>query len=554
MQNLILRAISADGNINMAHPCAGDVLVIGRDDSCEITVPHQTVSRRHAEIRRSDGGWLLRNLSRSSGILVGRNPVQEVPITPGLTFALGEVVFTLDFVDAEKGEPPASVSVAEEEAVADDPRNAATIRIRSQIHNELVRRMNLLEVNPLDLNDAQLRAQSRRAASEIIYEFRNKGIIPIEMSAEQLLKDVLDETHGLGPLQDLMDDPDVEEIMVNGPYSIYVSKKGHRGHMKTDRCFIDDEKLVTVINRILAPIHRSISQAVPLVDGRIPATGSRINATVPPVSLDGPTLTIRKFPARPPRPTEYTALGSCTEAMMKFFKLAIECRQNCVVAGGTGAGKTTLLNVLSSFIPSDERIITIEDSAELQLQQPHVVRLETRPASREEGGVEEISIRRLVKNSLRMTPDRIIVGECRGEEAVDMLQAMNTGHDGSMTTGHANGTADMLSRLETMVLMAGLDLPLAAIREQVVRAVNLIIFIKRFEDGKRRIAQVSEVIGLDEGQYVVEDVYRYNYHFTAENKLVGSFIPTGRIPSFVEEAIRRGIPVPHEIFEMKSES
>lgn len=425
----------------------------------------------------------------------------------------------------------------------------AYTKLRASIHEQLVEKIRLKSVAPEKMADQELWTRARTITNQIIYDLQKSGMLPPEVSPKQLLKDVLDEALGLGPIQDFLEDPDIEEIMVNGPAKIFIARKGKT--IRTDKQFIDEERLLTVINRIVAPLGRPINQARPMVDARL-GDGSRVNAIIPPVSLIGPVVTIRKFPARPLTPKDLMEKGSMSFGIMTFLKLAVEMRQNIFIAGGTASGKTTLLNVISAFIPADERILTIEDSAELQLQQQHVISLETRPSNTE--GAISVTIRDLVKNALRMRPDRIVVGEIRSGEAIDMLQAMNTGHDGSLSTGHANSARDMLTRLETMCLMAGLDLPLLAIREQIARAVNMVVFVERFPDGRRRIGEVMEVLGLDGNEYVTQAIYKYEYKLDAHGKMSGDFVPVGTIPEFLRRHKERGGEVPFEIFQPSTDS
>ena len=360
----------------------------------------------------------------------------------------------------------------------------------------------------------------------------------------KIVKEVLDEALGLGPLEDLLADPKVTEIMVNRADQIYVERSGKLE--KTKVRFLGNEQLRGVIERIVAPLGRRIDEKVPMVDARL-RDGSRVNAIIPPLALKGPAMTIRKFSKRLLGPDDLVKFGSLTDQMVTFLSAAVKARLNIVISGGTGSGKTTLLNVLSSFIPVEDRIVTIEDAAELQLPQDHVVTLESRPANIEGEGA--ITIRDLVRNSLRMRPDRIVVGECRGGEALDMLQAMNTGHDGSLTTVHANAPRDALSRLETLALMAGLDLPSRAIRDQIASAVNLIVQQSRLQDGSRRITHITEVTGQENGVFTSADVFVFKQSGMApDGKIYGQFVPTGYIPAFVDNLARRGVKVPREIF------
>jgi pilus assembly protein CpaF len=357
---------------------------------------------------------------------------------------------------------------------------------------------------------------------------------------EQIVADIL----GYGPIQPLLDDDTISEVMVNGPKQIYVERKG-KLH-KTDVTFVNDDHVLRVIDRIISPLGKRCDESSPYVDARLP-DGSRVNIIIPPLSLVGPTITIRKFSRNPLTPDDLVNFGTVTQEMVTFLRACVEARLNVLVAGGTGSGKTTLLNVLSSFIPQDERIITIEDSAELQLRQEHVVTLETRAPNIE--GKGSVTIRDLVRNALRMRPERIIVGECRAGEALDMLQAMNTGHDGSMTTLHANTPRDTLSRLETMCLMAGMDLPLRAIREQVSKAIELIVQQGRLKDGSRKVLQISEVQGMEGDVIILQDVFIYEQTGVDEKgKVVGRMRPTGIRPKFMERLESSGIYLPPSIF------
>jgi pilus assembly protein CpaF len=332
--------------------------------------------------------------------------------------------------------------------------------------------------------------------------------------------------------------------MVNSPTQVYVERNGKM--QKVDKAFSSAQAVLGVIERIVAPLGRHIDESSPLVDARL-ADGSRVNAIIPPLALKGPTITIRKFKRDLLTSNNLIDFGTLTEQMSEFLETCVKVRRNIVISGGTGSGKTTLLNILSSFIPASERIITIEDAAELNLPQDHWVQLEARPSNLE--GKGQIAIRDLVRNSLRMRPDRIVIGECRGGEALDMLQAMNTGHDGSLTTLHANTPRDALARLETMVLMAGMDLPVKAIREQVASAVHLIVQQTRFADGTRRVSAISEVSGMEMDVITMQDIFTFKQEgFDSEGKVVGKFIATGFVPKFYDDLQRRGIPVDMDIF------
>jgi pilus assembly protein CpaF len=361
---------------------------------------------------------------------------------------------------------------------------------------------------------------------------------------QQLTQDVMNDVLGYGPIQPLLDDPDVTEVMVNGPKSVYVEKAGHL--TKTGVTFENNQEVVRVIERIILPLGRRVDADTPTVDARLP-DGSRVNAVIPPVAIDGANITIRKFRKDKLSIQQLIEFGSLTAPMAEFLRACVVSRLNIVISGGTGSGKTTLLNVLSSMIPEDERIVTIEDAAELQLQQDHVVRLETRPPSLEGKGM--VTIRDLVRNALRMRPDRIVVGECRGGETLDMLQAMNTGHDGSLTTLHANTPRDSLSRMETMVLMAGMDMPLKVIRQQVSAAIDLIVQQTRLRDGQRKITAVTEVAGMEGDTIVLTDIFRFEQtSITTDGKVVGQMKPTGIRPLFGPRLEASGFKLSGELF------
>ena len=356
----------------------------------------------------------------------------------------------------------------------------------------------------------------------------------------RIASEIYDSIRGLGPLEKLLNDDSISEIMVNGAKQVFIERRGKL--IQSDVVFYDNDQLLNVIDRIVSPLGRHIDEANPMVDARLP-DGSRVNAVIPPLSLKGPLLTIRKFSKTPLTVDNLISFGSLTMKMAAFLEACVKGRLNIVVSGGTGSGKTTLLNVLSAYIPYDERIITIEDAAEIQLQQRHVLTLEARPANLE--GTGQIAIRDLVRNALRMRPDRIIVGEVRGGEALDMLQAMNTGHDGSLTTGHANTTRDMLARLETMVLMAGMNLPLSAIRQQIASSIDIIVQQSRMRDGSRKIISISEVVGMEGDVIVTQEIFIYDM---GDGRTPGRFRATGIKPRCAEKLIAAGAGLKDEWF------
>ncbi|HEX5504529.1 MAG TPA: CpaF family protein [Thermomicrobiales bacterium] len=416
-------------------------------------------------------------------------------------------------------------------------RNDSFNELKTRVQNRLI-----AELDPrMDLANAE---EVRRTVEEtfaLVLEQEQVTLTRVERL--RLFEAIAAEILGYGPIEPLLKDDSISEIMVNGPRQVYVERRGRLE--VADVTFSDDDHVMRVIDRIVSPLGRRIDESSPTVDARLP-DGSRVNAVIPPISLVGPVLTIRKFSKDPLTIDDLVRFGTVTPEMVTFVKACVEARLNVVVSGGTGSGKTTTLNVLSSFIPDDERIVTIENAAELQLRQEHVVTLESRPPNIE--GKGEITIRDLVINSLRMRPDRIVVGECRGGEALDMLQAMNTGHDGSMTTAHANTPRDVLARLETMVLMAGVDLPVRAIREQIASAVDVIVQQARLKDGSRRIVAVTEVQGMEGDVIVLQNIFEFEQTSIENGKIIGRMKPTGIRPKFIEKFEVANIYLPPNIF------
>jgi pilus assembly protein CpaF len=411
--------------------------------------------------------------------------------------------------------------------------------LKRQIHAKLVERLDLSRVK--DLAGDTMRRDIRRAI-EHLCDTENPLLNRIER--EKLIEEILDETLGFGPLEPLLKDPTVSEIMVNGPKKVYVERRGKLE--KTEVGFRDNDHLLQIIDRIVSKVGRRVDETSPLCDARLP-DGSRVNAVIQPISLDGPSLSIRRFGTNPLKLEDLLNYKAFTPEMAMLMEGAIKARLNVLISGGTGSGKTTLLNTLSAFIPGDERLVTIEDAAELQLQQDHVVRLETRPPNIE--GKGSITTRDLVRNSLRMRPDRIIVGECRGAEALDMLQAMNTGHSGSMTTLHANSPRDALSRLETMIMMAGTELPVKAMRQQISSAIDLIIQISRLQGGPRKMVSITEVMNMEQDIIIMQEVFRFRQGGVDQNgRAYGQFEATGVRPTFVPRLEQKGIKLPSNMF------
>ncbi len=412
--------------------------------------------------------------------------------------------------------------------------------LKARIHRRLIERLDLSNIDYID-RDIFMK-EIGRAVEALIEEERT----PLSQAEkESLIVDIQHETFGLGPLEPLLAVPEISDILVNKYNQVYVEKFGKIE--KADIIFRDDNHLLQIIDRIVSKVGRRVDESVPYVDARLP-DGSRVNVIIPPLALDGPVLSIRRFGVDPLKMPDILAFGSLNQNMAILLEGCVKTRHNILISGGTGTGKTTLLNILSEFVGHEERVITIEDSAELQLKQEHVVRLETRPPNIE--GKGEVTQRDLMRNALRMRPDRIIVGEVRGGEALDMLQAMNTGHDGSLSTIHANSARDALARLETMVLMAGLDLPERAIREQVSSAIHVVIQIARFSDGSRKVTSISEITGMEGSTVVMQDIFVYKRKGVApDGRIIGEFVPTGVRPKFIEKFKVSGIDVPSHIFE-----
>jgi pilus assembly protein CpaF len=425
--------------------------------------------------------------------------------------------------------------------------NAGAARLTGQDLSRLKKYLTDNLLRAFEAEEVPVTERTTFARQNIIKIFEQTQLKLPEDLRKQIFDQVLSDLLGFGPIQSLLDDDEVTEIMVNGPKKVFVEKKGQL--IKSTVTFDDDDHVLRVIDRIILPLGRHVDADSPTVDARLP-DGSRVNAVVRPVAIDGPSITIRKFSKDKLTTEDLITFGSMTRQMADFLQACVKARFNIIISGGTGSGKTTLLNVMSGYIPENERIITIEDAAELQLQQDHVMRMETKTANID--GLHAVTIRDLVKNSLRMRPDRIVVGEVRGGEALDMLQAMNTGHDGSLTTVHANTPRDAISRIETLVLMAGMDLPLKVVRQQVSAAVDLIVQQTRLKDGQRKVTAVTEVAGMEGDIIVLTDIFKFNQtDVTTDGKVIGEVNATGIRPNFTPRLVAAGFKLSADIFAPK---
>ncbi|NVJ06491.1 Flp pilus assembly complex ATPase component TadA [Myxococcus sp. AM001] len=445
---------------------------------------------------------------------------------------------------APKGMPASLASALAKNKRKVDPRQERYTRLQKEIHDRLIEYLDLRRMDMDRLGDDELWRRTEKAIRDIIDQMEADGELPEDVDREELLTDVINEALGLGPLEAFLASDDISEIMVNHANQIYIERKGKL--TLSEKTFSSNQAVLGVIERIVAPIGRRIDESSPLVDARL-KDGSRVNAIIPPLALKGPCITIRKFKKDSLKISDLIKYKTVTAQMAEFLEMCVKARRNIVISGGTGSGKTTTLNIISSFIPEEERIVTVEDAAELQLPQDHWVQLESRPPNLEGKGA--ITIRELVKNCLRMRPDRIVVGECRSGETLDMLQAMNTGHDGSLTTLHANTPRDAIARLETMVLMSGMDLPVKAIREQIASAVHMIVQQTRFSDGTRKICYITEVSGMEVDIVTLQDIFYFKQDgFTEDHKVRGRYVASGFVPKFYDELQRKGIPVNMSIF------
>jgi pilus assembly protein CpaF len=559
-----IKVLDKKGREVEAVRCGADSCEIGSSRDGILRIRGWRIAPRHARFTRELSGVFIEDVSNGAGISINDKLVERHgPILGDDTIVIGSYVIEVKMVNnvdvaiSSDVDVVVSVDNASIEVLSVDEQLAVKTRIskektdlRSQymewakyVHQELLRQMDLRRMHIDELTPEKVREQLSSIVNEIITGISTQ--LPTEIIHVQLSKIVLDEAIGLGAIEVLLADPDVTEVMVNAYNDIYVEKAGKL--TKSDVAFTSDAAVMSTIERIISPLGRRIDESSPMVDARL-ADGSRVNAIIPPLALRGPCITIRKFSDKKLTDRDLIKYVTLNESMVTFIRMCVEQKKNIIVSGGTGSGKTTLLNILSNYIPESERVITVEDAAELKLVQPHVVSLEARPPNMEGRG--QVTIRDLVKNCLRMRPDRIVVGECRGGEALDMLQAMNTGHDGSLTTAHANTPRDMLRRMEVMVLMAGMDLPVSAIREQIASAVHIVIQQSRFGDGTRKITNISEITGMESGTVQLNEIFRFQQDgFDEDGRVKGDFVATGTVPHFYDELQARGIPVDMSIFK-----
>ena len=530
--------------------------LIGRDPNCDIVLKASQISRRHAMISLEDGEFFIEDCNSSLGVFVNESKITEkTKIAVGNLLRLCSYELLLSFEDVEEEESP---DESEQTVMISDIQKFRgaffnqgrfqseyksvnllytdeMMKLKKRIHEKILSEMNLPAIHVRDLAKAETRVRLDRVLTRVMREFWHE--IPRNISPEIFKEGIVDELINYGPISPLLRADDITEVMINGPDLIFVEHEGKL--FETGIRFFNDQHLLSVIQRIVEPLGRHIDEASPMVDARLP-DGSRVNAIIPPLAIDGALVTIRKFAKNKLTTEDLIDYGSLTDEMAQFLSFAVKYKQNIIISGGTGSGKTTLLNVLSQFIPLDERLVTIEDSAELKLTHRNLARLESRTANIE--GKGKVSIRDLLVNALRMRPDRIIIGECRSGEALDMLQAMNTGHDGALTTVHANSPRDSLSRLENMVLMAGVELPVSSIREQVASAINFVVQQSRLGDGSRKITQVTEITGREGNTILMQDIFVWKQEGIDENgKFYGHFEATGHIPKFVSALRERGI-------------
>lgn len=560
MDYTITIALPGQAAQHISMPCGA--YLIGRGADCPIRLDDDSVSELHAKLILTPSDAWIEDIGSSNGTIVNAAPISgTVRLTPSTIVSVGTTIFRVQpkqtpvspvaaapaSVDPTPAPPVTSHPVPPPPQVPAINQQERALRrdIKTQIHEELIRRLDLKRLATSSVSADELSHRVRETLEAILKEVTARKALPAQIDPAALLTEIYDESIRLGPVERFLADDSITEVMINGPSQVYVEQDGRL--QLTDQTFMDDASVLAVIERIVAPLGRRIDESQPYVDARLP-DGSRVNAIIPPLSLIGPCITIRKFAKRVLTTEDFVRFGTWTPAIAAFLEVCVRLRKNIIVAGGTGSGKTTLLNVLSGFIPPTDRILTIEDAAELRLKQPHVVRLEARPPNIEGKGA--VTIRDLVRNALRMRPDRIIVGECRGGETLDMLQAMNTGHDGSLTTVHANSPRDVISRLETMVLMSGIELPSRAIREQIASAVQIIVQESRLSDGSRKITAISEITGMEGQQIVMQDLFVFRQTgIDEQGKIQGVLTATGAMPTFFDALSTRGIQLDPTLFQ-----
>jgi len=555
-----ISVLTDDGTLLQKHQCADARCSIGRQDQA-ILLKGWSIGKHHADIVLEEDGLYVQDKGSMTGTLVNGARVRQYgPLTAMDSIEIGSYVLQVKPLLTRNADATAETefkSVASESvATVVPPAGEASVyatataasddqivqrEARVMVHKELLKLIDLRRIDVNAMSDDQLRAMVLQLLSEVAATIQS---LPAAVDMAKVSKEVLNEVVGLGAIQDLLQDESISEVMVNSPDEIFFERRGKL--IKSAITFTDNRAVMSAIERIVAPLGRRIDESSPMVDARL-KDGSRVNAIIPPLALKGPSITIRKFMSHRLGAKDLLRFGSANEAMVRLLEICVNERKNIVISGGTGSGKTTLLNILSNFIPDDERIVTVEDAAELKLYQPNLVSLEARPPNPEGRGA--VSIRELVRNCLRMRPDRIVVGECRGGEALDMLQAMNTGHDGSLTTLHANTPRDAVARLEVMVMMAGMDLPITAIREQIASSVNLIVQQTRFPCGSRRITSITELTGMESGRVQMAEIFSFERQgYDNDGKVNGRFIATGQVPEFYEELRARGYDLDLSIF------
>jgi len=558
--------------------CTDQKCTLGKSEDCFVSLHGWKVAKEHADIYATANGIFVDDNNTKHGTFVNGNRIttfgplsknDEIRINAYNIQVINRQINQADGLSSlasisaaasEKNKSKNGESKPEEQEKSTNVTSSSSLddvngatkdaaitdkallrKWREVVHQDLLKQMDLRRINVNEMSDEELKELSEKLIQDIVSGLKS---LPAEIVPSELCKQVLNEAVGLGPLEELIEMEGVSEIMVNACDQIFYEKDGQL--YESSVTFTNDKAVLSAIERIVTPLGRRIDESSPAVDARL-KDGSRVNAIIPPIALKGPCITIRRFMKERLTGEHLVGFGSISKDMVQFLENAVKYKQNAVISGGTGSGKTTLLNVLSNFIPSDERIITVEDAAELKLSQANLVSLEARPANQEGKGA--VPIRELVKNCLRMRPDRIVVGECRGGEALDMLQAMNTGHDGSLTTAHANNPRDCISRLEIMVMMAGMELPILAIREQIASAINIIIQQTRFACGTRKVTSICEVSGVESNKIQLGEIFRFKQtDFDDKGKIRGHFEATGIVPEFYEQLSRRGITVDMDIF------